>query len=89
MESNALGIWALDIPASHRTVLLAMRDIAAETGSDVIRAGAVKLAWMTDYCERQMRSLLKEMVQSGLLIIASSEPGRATGYRIDLSGAKP
>lgn len=88
MSAKATGrVWDLKLSPAQRTVLLAYADHADHEGKN-IEAGIPLIAWKTDYSERQVRRITRELEKAGLLVAREQRRGKPTRYDIDFSKAE-
>ena len=60
-------IWDLDLPHSQAWVLLAMADHADHEGNNVFPSVDL-IAWKTNYSERQVQRIVKQLRDGKILI---------------------
>lgn len=80
-------VWDLDLPHNEAFVLLAICDKVDHDGRNA-HPGVDLLAWMTGYGERQVRRILQQLEEKGILI-RRGRGGSAAGfavYDVDFSG---
>lgn len=80
--------WDLELPANKLMVLLAMADHADHEGNNVFPSMGL-IAWKTGYSERQVRRIVKALVDDGILVERVKVKGAVTRYSINLSAGKP
>lgn len=77
MSAKLMGrVWDLALKRPHREVLLAMADHADHLG--YCHPGIALLAWKTDYSERQVQRILRDLEALGLVEIV--EDGGGSGH---------
>lgn len=77
-------VWSLVLSHQKREILFAVIDHADSEGN-CAAPGVPYLKWKTDYSERQIQRLLRELENDGLLIITDKPFRKPTVYSIDLS----
>lgn len=92
MSAKASGrVWDLDLPHNKRLVLLAMADHADHEGRNIYPSLDL-IAWKTGYSYRQVRRIVEELKQDGILVLV--KPARQqhpATYALDFKAgtAKP
>jgi hypothetical protein len=90
MSAKLVGaIWDLDLPHPQLWVLMAFADHADHTGGDVY-ASVGLIVWKTGYSESQVHRIVRELLNSGVLVRENRKPGgrgHPNRYRIDLDAA--
>lgn len=79
--------WDLDLPANKLLVLIAMADHADHEANNVFPSMGL-IAWKTGYSERQVRRIVKMLVDDGILVERVKAKGAVTRYSINLSAGK-
>lgn len=89
MSSKLLGqVWDYQLTKAEQSVMLAMADHAKEDGTDCYPS-VERIAWKTDYSDRQVRRVIKDLTRRGVLVfVRGGKRGRGNEYRIDLSKAE-
>lgn len=83
MSAKLLGwVWDLQLKRADREILLALADHADHDG--YCQPGVPLLAWKTDYSERQVQRILRELEGSGLVEIVAADTGRGKVRRYRL-----
>lgn len=78
-------VWDLKLSPAERQVLLAMADHADHEGNNV-RPSVALIAWKTDYSERQVQRIIKDLRKAGILVLTKgATPHSPNHYRIDVS----
>jgi|GEM_PF-7011489 len=81
-------VWELELTHSQQSVLLAMAEHAEHDGSKVFPSVA-RIAWKTNYSDRQVRRVMSELREMEILVIAKeSNRYRPREYKIDISAGK-
>lgn len=90
MSAKIMGlVWDLELSPGERIVLLAMADHADHEGNNV-RPSIPLIAWKTDYGERQIKRIIKNLRDAGILILTQGATPRSPNhYRINLAAGKP
>lgn len=87
MSAKTMGqVWDLDIPHNQLIVLLAMTDHADHNGGNMYPSMGL-IAHKTGYSERQVKRIIKGLVQIGLLVLEKIGNGTVNVYRVDFSNA--
>ena len=79
------AVWNSDLDRASKYVLIAMADHADHLGENV-RPSLSLIAWKTGYDERQVRRIVRQLEETGVLVRESDGTGGravATEYRID------
>lgn len=86
MSAKIMGlVWDLKLSPAERIVLLAMADHADHDG-DNIWPSIGRLAWKTDYSERQVKRIIKDLRDAGILVVTQgATPSTPNHYRINLA----
>jgi len=88
MSAKSMGqVFDLVLTPAKRNLLLAMADHADHDGRS-IKPGVPYLAWKTDYSERQVQRLLRELEADGIVVIEATRLGKPTSYALDFSKAQ-
>lgn len=78
-------VWEKELPRDQQTVLLALAYHADDDGNNVFPSNEL-IAWRTDYSERQVQRIKRDLEASGILIVtAPANRHKPTTYRIDMS----
>lgn len=77
-------VWKLKLTPAKKIVLLALTDHADQDGNG-IRPSIPTIAWKTDYSENQVRRIIKQLVQDGLLIEKARPDGRPVLYSFSMT----
>jgi hypothetical protein len=90
MSAKIMGqVWDLKLSPAERMVLLAMADHADHEGNNV-RPSVRLIAWKTDYSERQVQRIIKDLRKAGLLVITrGATPMEPAHYRINIAAGVP
>jgi hypothetical protein len=81
-------IWEYKFTPSERAILQAMVDHADEAGGS-IRPSVARIAWKTDYSDRQVQRCMHALTARGVLIVVRPASGRRpTEYRLNLDAAE-
>lgn len=86
MSAKLMGtVWDLDIPHPMAWVLMALADHADHDGGNLY-VGQQRLCWKTSYSERQIRRILDQLEDAGIIIPEGGGSGRGLkqSYRISL-----
>ena len=67
-------VWKLDLDHGEQSVLLAMADHADDDGTRCYPSVPF-LAWKTGYSESQVRRIMKQLRESGLIVPVANEGG--------------
>lgn len=85
MSAKTMGqVWDLDIPHNQLIVLLAMTDHADHSGGNMYPSMGL-IAHKTGYSERQVKRIIKSLVEVGILILEKIGNGTTNTYRADFS----
>lgn len=85
MSAKTMGqVWDLDIPHNQLIVLLAMTDHADHSGGNMYPSMGL-IAHKTGYSERQVKRIIKGLVEVGILILEKIGNGTTNTYRADFS----
>lgn len=88
MSGKIMGkVWDLALPHNQLLVLLALADHADHEGHNVYPSLGL-VAWKTGYSEQQVRRVIRSLVDDGILIVTSRNPGKPNRYSIDVSAGK-
>ena len=81
-------VWKLDLPQNKKLVLLAIADHANDEGIAWPSQG--RIAWKTGYKRRNIKRILDELIEDGLLRIMRAGRGRgnSTVHKLTLENAK-
>jgi len=81
-------VWEIDLTHSQQSILLAMAEHAEHDGSKVFPSVA-RIAWKTNYSDRQVRRVMSELREMKILVIAKeSNRYRPREYKINISAGK-
>jgi len=84
MSAKIVGqIWDLDIPHAQAWVLMALADHADHEGNNV-RPSVGLIAWKTNYSDRQVRRIMAELRECGILKVVREGVGQVKEYAICL-----
>lgn len=90
MSGKMMGlVWDLDLPHQQQLVLLAMADHADHEGKRIFPSIGL-LAWKTGYSDRQVRRIVKDLIDSGIVVLVKSgyKNGGANLYALNLAAGK-
>ena len=81
-------VWDMDLPHNEMLVLLAMADHADHEGRHIYPSLGL-VAWKTGYNIRQVRRIIRDVSERGILVVVRENSGRGhtTEYRIDANNA--
>lgn len=91
MSSKQTGrVWDHKFSKAQQSIMLAMADHANHDGTG-IRPSVARIAWKTDYSERHVQRIIRQLEKVGVLVLVRKEDpagGLAREYRFDWGKAK-
>lgn len=83
-------VWKYRVPFNQAWVLMALADHADDDGTNCYPAIAY-VAWKTGYSERQVRRVMKQLRDTGALIVLEDNrgPGFPVHYQVNLEALTP
>lgn len=85
MSGKTTGkVWDVKLPLPKKFVLLALAD-KADHNDENIHPGVPLVARMTGYSERQVRRIIKQLVEDGILVLMDAPLGKPSNYKINFS----
>jgi len=82
-------VWEHEFSRSEQAIMLALTDHASDDGTRIFPSIA-RIAWKTDYSERQVKRIIKTLTKNEVLVlVCKASRHRPNEYRVDWTAAKP
>ena len=83
-----IRVWEHEFDHPEQSIMIALADHADENGEHIF-PGVHRIAWKTDYEERQVRRIIAGLKDKGILVlVAPHTPYRPAEYKINWNRAK-